>query len=404
MSSSIKETIAVNELKKGDVVLTRSGANFGQCAPVITNKQLFACADLLVLRKGDLPGSYISTFLNTWQGRLLLDRGAYGMAQPHIAPTYVRTIPVPIFDQLIGQIVTLVENAEAAQKESERLLLQADRTFILNLGLENWQAPEPLSYTRSSRDVFTAGRLDAEHYQERFYTARQALLDAGALAFVPLPNLLYSLTNGHTPLRHDLSIGEVPLLCAEHITDFNVNFASEKRILLEHHEGELARTAIRDGDVLLTIKGRVGNAAIAENVPGNVNINQDVALLRLNDNLPPWYVIAFLNSRFGKLQTEQMSTGAINPFLGLFSIRQFAIPRFDAQLIREIGEETKKHVTAARNAKQRATQLLDVAKRAVEIAIEQDENASMAFIEAYDKMAHEKRSSSAEKSCIPVAL
>ena len=49
-------------------------------------------------------------------------------------------------------------------------------------------------------------------------------------------------------------------------------------------------------EALLTIKGRVGNAAIAGNVPGAANINQDVALLRFNDRLPIWFVIAYLNS------------------------------------------------------------------------------------------------------------
>ena len=149
--------------------------------------------------------------------------------------------------------------------------------------------------------------------------------------------------------------------------------------MLEHHNNELARTAVRNGDVLLTIKGRIGNAAIAENVPGPVNINQDVALLRFNDKLPHWYIVAYLNSRFGKLQSEKMATGAINPFLGLFSIRQFEIPLFDQKVMEAIGKETKQHITAARQAKQRATQLLDSAKRAVEIAIEDSEAAALAY-------------------------
>jgi hypothetical protein len=54
--------------------------------------------------------------------------------------------------------------------------------------------------------------------------------------------------------------------CAEHVSDFEVHYDSDKRILL-------------------TIKGRVGNAALVEYLPGPANINQDVALLRLNARL-----------------------------------------------------------------------------------------------------------------------
>lgn len=249
-----------------------------------------------------------------------------------------------------------------------------------SLGLDHWQAPESLTYVRNSSEAFAAGRLDAEHFQEKFYAAKQALKSAGAKRFVPITELLVSLTNGHTPLRHDLTVGEVPFLCAEHVTDYNLAYESDKRILLEHHENELARTALCNGDVLLTIKGRIGNAAIAENVLGSVNINQDVGLLRFNDTLPIWYVVAYLNSKFGKLQSEKMATGAINPFLGLFSIRQFEIPEFSTEVMESIAAKTKANVHAARQAKQRATQLLEAAKRAVEIAIEQSEAEALAYL------------------------
>ena len=211
---------------------------------------------------------------------------------------------------------------------------------------------------------------------------------AGAKRFIPLPELLISLTNGHTPLRHDLTVGEVPFLCAEHVTDFNMSYDANKRILLEHHRGELARTAVREGDVLLTIKGRMGNAAIAENVPGPVNVNQDVGLLRFGDALPLWYVVAYLNSKFGKLQSEKMATDAINPFLGLFSIRQFVIPEFDRSIMEDIARETKQLVGDSRAAAARARQLLDAVKRAVEIAIEDNEAAALAYLDRVAPPAH----------------
>ncbi len=195
-----------------------------------------------------------------------------------------------------------------------------------------------------------------------------------------LVDLLLSITNGHTPLYHNLTMGEVPFPCAEHVSDFEINYESEKRILDIHHRTELARTALQNQDVLLTIKGRVGNAAIAEDVPSAANINQGVALLRFNKKLPLLYIIAFLNSKFGKLQSEQMCTGAINPFLGLFSTRKFIIPVFDGSIMEEIAEQTRSRVLAARKFKRRAAELLDAAKRAVEIAIESDEATALEFL------------------------
>ena len=167
--------------------------------------------------------------------------------------------------------------------------------------------------------------------------------------------LLTSLTNGHTPLRHNLEEGEVPFLCAEHVTNFQISFDSEKRILLRHHQGELSRTALCDGDVLLTIKGRVGNAALVDRVTTPVNINQDVALLRLNNRLPVWYVLAFINSAFGQLQVKQLSTGAINPFLGLANVRRLEVPEFAPELMQQSPIKPKNRSSVRETLRQRPT-------------------------------------------------
>jgi hypothetical protein len=49
----------------------------------------------------------------------------------------------------------------------QQCITQAETTLLRALNLENWQAPEPLSYVRNSREAFTAGRLDAEFFAPR---------------------------------------------------------------------------------------------------------------------------------------------------------------------------------------------------------------------------------------------
>lgn len=362
-----------SHLKRGDVLLSIIGT-IGE-ASLVSNESPATCScKLAILRPCDIMPEYLAVFLRSRYGRSQIERFTRGAVQMGLLLEDMDQIKVVrLTSEFEAVIAATVASAKNSLEAATKTTVQAEKTLLRALGLENWQPPEPLTYTRSSRDAFAAGRLDAEHFQEKYYAARQTLRKAGALEFLPIEDLLLSLTNGHTPLYHDLTVGEVPFLCAEHIADFEINYESEKRILDIHHQTELARTAFRNGDVLMTIKGRVGNAAIAEDVPNAVNINQDVALLRFNEKLPLWYVIAFLNSKFGKLQSEQMCTGAINPFLGLFSIRQFVMPMFDNNIMVEIAEQTRTKVLAARKSKRRAAELLDTAKRAVEIAIESDE-------------------------------
>lgn len=370
-----------SHLQCGDVLLSIIGT-VGETSLVKTGRDATCSCKLAILRPKNIAPEYLAAYLSSGVGKALSDRWKRGAVQTGLLLEDMDQIPVARFSEgfegivkdIVDQSFTMLESSRELQRQAEHVLLHA-------LDLDTWTPPDTLTCERSSREAFAAGRLDAEHFQEKFVAARRVLQAAGAKRFIPLPDLLVRLTNGHTPLRHDLSVGAIPFLCAEQVTDFNIAYECEKRILLEHHQTELARTAVRDGDVLFTIKGRIGNAAIAESVPGNVNINQDVALLRFNDVLPVWYVVAYLNSQFGKLQSEKMATGAINPFLGLFSIRQFEVPEFSGKVMRDIALNTQTHIAVARQAKQRAARLLDAAKRAVEIAIEDSEAVALAYLE-----------------------
>jgi hypothetical protein len=90
--------------------------------------------------------------------------------------------------------------------------------------------------------------------------------------------------------------------------------------------------------------------AVAEEFEDPVNINQDVALFRLKEGLPAYYLAAFLNSRVGKAFVEQYSTGQINPFLGLGNLRMIPVPIYRKSRIDQIADKTQETVQAARAA------------------------------------------------------
>lgn len=131
------------------------------------------------------------------------------------------------------------------------------------------------------------------------------------------------------------------------MSDFHLDFGTDKRILQLHHETELARTALRNGDVLVTIKGKVGNCAVVRNCPKAANINQDVALIRLKKGVHPYFFTAWFNSLMGKQLVEQRSTGGINPFLGLSNLRGMPFPVIAPKEHRRIGDLVQEKVENA---------------------------------------------------------
>ena len=370
-------------LEFGDIVLSKTAY---AAASLVNLPECNVSQDTIAVKlspegKKKFKPGFIVAYLNSRYGLALMTRQFQGNVQSHLSLPDGRKVLIPNFGEKFQIVVDkALRDANTQLLVAEGKMSEAEATLTDALGLGDWQPPEPLAYTRRASEAFAAERLDAEHFRERYAAARQKLVQAGALEFVSFGELAEILTNGHTPLHHDLTVGEVPFLCAEHITDFECHYDSDKRILLSHHTGELARTAVKSGDILLTIKGKIGNFAIAENVPAPVNINQDVALARLNDRLSKWWVVTFLNSRFGKWQAEQFCTGGINPFLGLSNVRKLTVPRFPDKLMDRIAETTRVKIQEARAARARARELLERAKRAVEIAIEHDEKAAMDFL------------------------
>lgn len=240
---------------------------------------------------------------------------------------------IPLLDKKFQiQISEIVVKAHAKLEESKALYAEAENLLLDELGLRDWSPSDDSISVKSFAESFAeTGRLDAEYYQPKYDYALERLknLTPKPLDIVPLEALIKELTNGQTPLLHDLSEGEIPFLTAEHIFDFHINYASAKRVLREHHDLQLQRTKLKQNDIVIAIKGKVGNAAVVDNQPHEANINQDAGLFRLKDGINPYYIVGFLNSVVGKAFVEQISTGQINPFLGLGNLKTLKIPIFE---------------------------------------------------------------------------
>lgn len=238
--------------------------------------------------------------------------------------------------------------------------------LLHELGLDTLDLSTQKTYVANFSETVEGDRFDAEYFQPKYYRVLDALKSLNPKRIVPLKELLEDIKNGQTPLRHDLSQGDVTFLTAEHILDFRINFDSDKRILKKHHETQLKKTQLKEKDILITIKGRIGNAAVVEGLSKSVNINQDVGLLRLKENYHPYHVSGFINSIAGKELTDQIGTGQINPFLGLGKLQKLMIPIFDLDYMTEIGNKVEQKVHEAFQKQEEAENLLEQAKLRVE--------------------------------------
>jgi type I restriction enzyme M protein len=370
-----------SHLKKGDVLLSIVGT-IGSVSLVKTNQDATCNCKLAILRTKSTKPEYLAIFLKSKFGQSQIQRFTRGAVQMGLILEDMNQIVIPEFsNQFENTISSIVLISNNYLNQSDIEYQQAEDLLLLELGLNDWQPTEETIAIKSFSESFlSSGRLDSEHYKPKYDQVLVKLKGLKSIKIVKLEDILLAITNGQTPLHHDLSIGEVKFLTAEHIHDFKINYGTNKRVLLHHHQNELTRTHLFRGDILLTIKGRVGNAAVVENIDELVNINQDVAILRLVPEVNPYYVAGFINSSMGKLLVEKTSTGQINPFLSLGNLKKLSIPIFANQRMNELGHSIKSKIDNAYKAGSQSQQLLEIAKIGVERAIETDEAGAIAWM------------------------
>jgi type I restriction enzyme, S subunit len=325
MPSSAKEQLLRNRLKYGDVVMTRSGANFGEAAVYKGEpKEIYACADVLIIRPNGVPGGYLATYFNTRVGRALLTRGAYGMAQPHIAPSYLYTMYLPrLGDALEQEIDELVTEAYAKEKISQTLYAEAESLLKHTLGLDKLDLSHQIAQVMMFSDVISSDRLDSEYWGTEYTTLMDYLKKTSHKTLAELSDF----SNGATPRGANYLVAGIPFLRIQNVSKNRLNLDDLVYIDAETHNNLLRRSQLHPGDVLITITGRIGTATV---VPEDItigNINQHIVRLRLSDKqINPYYLSVFLNSRAGRLQTEREAYGTTREALPYYCLGRIIVP------------------------------------------------------------------------------
>ena len=361
-------------LANGDVVISRLRSYLKEIAivDVASKNKILGSSEFIVFRpKANVNSDLLISFLQSSSVQTILKWSQDGSNHPRFKEDELLNIKLPsVIIQKQKNITDLTQKAVRKHRESFQFYADAENLLASELGLDKLDLSESLFNVRNVSDVMKSKRLDAEHFRQKYYRVIKVMEKLKPKSISTLGELTETLTNGHTPLHHDLDTGDIPFFTAEHVYDFRLDHDNSRRILKEHHETELKRTQLRNNDVLITIKGRVGNAAVVYDLPTTTNINQDVALLRLKPGIHPWYIAGFLNSPAGKALMEQIATGQINPFLGLSNLAQVKVPIFEEKRMNEIGEKIRKTVEKAEAASQETKHLLAEAKSEVERLIE----------------------------------
>lgn len=140
----------------------------------------------------------------------------------------------------------------------------------------------------------------------------------------------------------------IPYILVKSITKEGIDFENLKYINNELKTNkDVIKNMVSENTIVMT---RAGNAGICANIPpdlvGGVAsgflINIHVDLTKVN----PYYLVSFLNSDFGQLQLERVSSGSILQSIRSSDLRKIKVILPPIAIQNQIGEKIKKSVLA----------------------------------------------------------
>ena len=148
----------------------------------------------------------------------------------------------------------------------------------------------------------------------------------------------------------------------------------------EVHE-KLPKSKVYPGDILYSMAGTIGLAVLAPDDLGECNSNQAIAKIRLKpDTLEPSYLVAFLNSKLGRYQSERLANGQTVLNINLGEIGKILVPVPPPEIQKIIVAEMNRKNDEAKYLRLQAEAIASEAKVRVERMILGEEVADKLLV------------------------
>lgn len=255
--------------------------------------------------------------------------------------------------------------------KSASLYLKAETLLLQELGLQNWRPTEANTEVKSFKNCFLeSGRLDAEYYQPKYDELVRRLKATNQAK--QLGELLEFNQRGKQPVYTE---GDgLVVINSKYIRKNKIDF-DENRL------GDISETPksliIRKGDVLLNGTGveTIGRCA-PYLLDGPALPDNHVTILR-SKSINPIYLSVMLKSIIGQMQVDKFYKGSSGQMeLYPSDINQFII--WEAP--KEVQVKVEEYVLQANAFEKQSQELLEAAKQAVEMAVEEGEDKAIEFL------------------------
>lgn len=363
-------------VQAGDIVITKGGsiARVG-----LVEKKSAACRDLIFINSSKLSNieyKFLYVYCLSYIYKNLLIRSSSMTAQPHLTITLVRDVPIYepdlAFKTFIAKLVDKLSNLD---KLCNCSYIKAENILLEELNIKNWTAKHKLWSVKNYSDVKDANRFDAEYFQPK-YDEILKIIKESSNGYDILGNIV-SIKKGIEVGSDEYQENGIPFVRVSNLNKFEINENNQQYISQKTYDRLALEYQPQKGEILLSKDGTAGIAYYLNETPPQMIISGGILRLTITDSeyLPEYLTLA-LNSMLVQQQIERTSSGALIQHWLINEINSTLIPKLDIQKQKEIVGKIQESTKCRKQSKQ----LLEIAKRGVEIAIEQDENVATNWI------------------------
>ena len=370
ISAEDAERLKENTIHYKDILITRSGTA-GLCAIYLENKRAISSSHTFIVKSGDLNPFFLSVFLNTKYGKALIEKGKYGSLQPEIAPPFLYQIPVPNWENLPTEIEKTYLRSKALTELSKTRYAETQALLLSELGLADWQPRHRLAFTADYASMQRAERIDADYFQPRYDD---------------IINTIKSYPDGWGVVANQVHLKDSnfkpePETEYKYIELANIGSSGEINGCMVEQGQDLpsrARCKVNAGDVIVSsVEGSLESIALITEEYDSALCSTGFHAIK-SAMLNSETLLVFLKSSVGQLQLKKGCSGTILTAINRDEFGRIVIPFIKADKQFEIRQK----VIESFNLRKHAKDLLECAKRAVEIAIEQDEQTAIDWLES----------------------
>lgn len=377
-----------SSLKENDLILSTRGT-VGYCA-LIKKEVLPANIDQDVARiaidNNKFKPEYVLAFLNCQYGQDWLERNTTGMVQQGLSLQKVRRIPVPLLSKIFQEAIKAnILDTYTTEKQSKDMYQQAQDLLLTELGLNDWQPKHQLSFIRNYSDTIKAERIDAEYFQPKYDEIIHAIkaYQGGWDRLEKLVDVKKSIEVGSSEYLDE----GIPFVRVSNLSPFEL---SEEKYISEQLYAELTQSEQnmpfeksknhqpQQGEILFSKDGSPGIAYYLKDKPQRMVVSGGILRLQSKeDKINNEYLTLVLNSVLTQEQVKRDVGGSIILHWRPEQVKETVIPILPKGKQLQIQQK----VTESFELRKQSKQLLENAKRAVEIAIEQDEKTAIKWLE-----------------------